>query len=138
MIGSRSPNLASFTQASLNLFARNGLHPAALQVVVTAIQYLSRLRKLGNISGQSVLDQLLYRTSSLDNQLFDFGLQFDSGYGKAAIPSKLPARSPTATFRKRSASASTLESCVAPVPTPPGLLLEFQYQIQFPMALGLH
>jgi hypothetical protein len=66
---------ALFTQAGYNLVAGDWLHSAAFQVVITAIEHFARVHKLGNLSGQSVLKQLVRRTSSLADQLVNLGLQ---------------------------------------------------------------
>jgi hypothetical protein len=56
--------------------AVNRFHPAAFQVVITAVKRLTRLRKFRQVSCQGVLDQFLHRTSGLDDQPVDLGLEF--------------------------------------------------------------
>src|SRR5271157_3157386 len=54
-----------FTQAGYNLISRDGLHPAAFQVVIAAVEYVARLHQLVEISGQCILQKLIGPASAL-------------------------------------------------------------------------
>ena len=65
----------TFAKALEECLAVDGLHPAALHVVVTVVEHFARFRKLCDASGHGVLQQLVGRTSGFDYELVNPGLQ---------------------------------------------------------------
>jgi hypothetical protein len=65
-IALRKPRGCAFLpEVHFDLLARDGVHAATLQVVITAIEHLSRLRQLVEVSSERVLQKLLRPTPTL-------------------------------------------------------------------------
>ena len=71
----RAAGGALFAEVGNNLVAGDGLHLAAFQIVVTAVEQFAHLYKLGDVRGHGVLNQLVGRTPGFDDQLVNLGLQ---------------------------------------------------------------
>lgn len=73
-----APGLTFCLQTRSDFDAADGLHPAGLQIVITAVQHFTRRRQFIEISGQSVLKQLICRAPGLACPAFLLSLYFRS------------------------------------------------------------